>query len=79
MHVVNCRVPDEPMSGTILDYDTTLSLLRDQCNPGLSPEGEMTATCGNDGIWSTDPAGVDCSGSEFLIDQFTVHCLYCLL
>ena len=83
MHVVNCRVPDEPMSGTILDYGNIVtiegSVITFQCNSGLLPEGEMTATCGNDGIWRPDPAAVDCSGSEFLIDQFTVHCFYCLL
>ena len=62
--IVNCRVPDEPMSGTILDYDNIVTIegseITFQCNPGLSPEGEMTATCTNAGIWSPDPAGVTC-------------------
>ena len=31
-----------------------------QCNPGLSPDGEMTATCTNAGVWRPDPAGVEC-------------------
>ena len=31
-----------------------------QCNPGLSPEGVMTATCTNAGVWSPDPADVIC-------------------
>ena len=69
--LVNCRVPDEPVNGTILDYDNidTIegSVITFQCSPGFLPEGEMTATCTNAGIWSPDPAGVDCSGSEFLI------------
>ena len=80
-YIVNCRVPDEPMSGTILDYNNIVtiegSVISFQCNPGLSPEGEMTAICTNAGIWSPDPAGVVCSCSEFLIsctNQFTVHC-----
>ena len=39
-----------------------------RCNPGFLPEGEMTATCTNAGIWSPDPAGVDCSyNSEGLL------------
>ena len=45
-----------------------------QCNPGFLPEGEMTATCTNAGIWSPDPAGVDCSyNSEclFLINYLS--------
>ena len=31
-----------------------------QCNPGFSPEGGMTTTCTNAGVWSPDPAGVEC-------------------
>ena len=76
------------MSGNILNYDNIVtiegSVIAFQCNPGLSPEGEMTATCTNAGIWRPDPAGVECScsTSEFLIsctNQFTEHCLYCLV
>ena len=73
MHVVNCSVPDEPLSGTILNNDNIVtiegSVITFQCNPGLSPEGEMTATCTNAGVWSTDPARVECSCSEFLISH----------
>ena len=62
---VNCSVPDEPLNGTILDYSSidTIegSVITFQCNPGLSPEGVMTATCTNVGVWSPDPAGVECT------------------
>ena len=62
--IVNCSVPGEPVNGTILDYDNIVttegSVITFQCNSGLSPEENMTATCTNAGVWSTDPAGVKC-------------------
>ena len=66
--IVNCSVPDEPVNGTILDYDnivtTEKSEITFQCDPGLSPEGEMTAICTNAGIWRPDPAGVECKSYQ---------------
>ena len=63
--LVNCNAPDEPMSGTIMDYNNIVttegSVISFQCDPGLTSEGNMTAICTNAGVWEPDPAGVDCS------------------
>ena len=50
-----------------------------QCNPGFLPEGEMTATCTNAGVWSPVPAGVDCSynGESLLCYSINLSVLYC--
>ena len=45
-----------------------------QCNPGFLPEGEMTATCTNAGVWSRDPAGVDCSYNGVCLLIITACC-----
>ena len=41
-----------------------------QCDDGLTPEGTMTAVCGEDGEWRPNPGDVECrsttEGSKFL-------------
>ena len=65
---VNCRLPEEPQHGFIVDYcnlvTTEGSVITFHCDPGFSPAAEMTATCNSSGQWSTDPSQLVCTWSN---------------
>ena len=48
-----------------------------QCNPGLLPEGEMTATCTNAGVWNPDPAGVVCRNIKGIYHVGICYTIFC--
>ena len=35
-----------------------------QCDDGLTPEGTITAVCGEDGEWRPNPGDVECSKND---------------
>ena len=37
-----------------------------QCDDGLTPEGNMTAVCGEDGEWRPNPGDVECRKNDTL-------------
>ena len=68
MSSVSCRLPEEPLHGSIIDYgdQATIedSMIIFKCDPGFSPAAEITATCNSSGQWSTDPSQLVCTGSD---------------
>lgn len=50
------------MNGSIEDYTSTVedSVVVFYCNEGLTPEGQMTATCALNGSWTPNPADLVC-------------------
>ena len=50
-----------------------------QCDDGLTPEGIMTAVCGEDGEWRPNPGDVECRKNDTLSTGITIwHTLVCL-
>ena len=72
-NLVNCRLPEEPQHGFIVDYcnlaTTEGSVITFQCDPDFSPAAEMIATCNSSGQWNTDPSQLVCTwnNSEWYI------------
>ena len=50
-----------------------------QCNPGLSPEGVMNATCTNAGVWSPDPGDVICKNITGMHRSIYLRAINCKL
>ena len=65
---VSCGQPVTPGNGSIETYQNTLegAEIFFRCNPGFVPAGRMTAVCGADGRWNTDPADLVCTGEIFV-------------
>ena len=65
---VGCGQPVTPGNGSIGTYQNTLegAEIFFRCNPGFVPAGRMTAVCGADGRWNTDPADLVCTGEIFV-------------
>ena len=59
---VSCEDPTPPSNGAIGDYESTAegTEVNYQCGDGLIPGGEMMSTCLANGIWSPDPAELEC-------------------
>ena len=62
MPSVSCEDPTPPTNGSIADYESTAegTEVNYQCDDGLIPGGEMMSTCLANGIWSPDPAELEC-------------------
>ena len=64
-YLVNCRLPEEPQHGFIMNYcnltTTEGSVITFQCDSGFSPAAKMTATCNSSEQWSTDPSQLVCT------------------
>ena len=44
-----------------------------QCDDGLTPEGTMTAVCGEDGEWRPNPGDVECRKNDRLSTGITIR------
>ena len=67
--VADCGYPDPPVNGSFGgDITSTVegSEITYQCDDGLSPEGNMTAVCGEDGEWRPNPGDVECRKNDTL-------------
>ena len=61
--IADCGYPDPPVNGSFGgDITSTVegSEITYQCDDGLTPEGTMTAVCGQDGEWIPNPGDVEC-------------------
>ena len=76
------RVDMEPITST-----TVTSEIVYQCQSGFLPEGNMTSVCGEDGMWTPNPATLMCKGKTDVYSWvgitrqtniiFSVHVLHC--
>ena len=77
--IADCGYPDPPVNGSFGgDITSTVegSEITYQCNDGLTPEGNMTAVCGEDGEWRPNPGDAECrSTSEGSNDTNTCKCV----
>ena len=65
--IVDCGYPDPPVNGSFGgDITSTVegSEITYQCDDGLTPEGTMTAVCGEDGEWRPNPGDVECRSTS---------------
>ena len=65
--VVDCGYPGPPVNGSFGgDITSTVegSEITYQCDDGLTPEGTMTAVCGEDGEWRPYPGDVECRSTS---------------
>ena len=44
-----------------------------QCDDGFTPEGTMTAVCGEDGEWRPNPGDVECRKNDTLSTGITIR------
>jgi len=64
-NVVDCRMPNHPMNGSVEPPQSTLggSMIQFGCDPGFIPADRMMTTCTLNGTWSPDPGILVCSVS----------------
>ena len=69
----DCGDPSLPMNGFVMAYNSTLegSQIVFQCNPGFAPSQQMMSVCMADGIWTPNPAGLECRGIWLYCDCLT--------
>ena len=70
---VDCGDPSLPMNGVVMAYDSTLegSQIVFQCGPGFVPSQQMMSVCAANGIWTPNPAGLECRGTWVYHDCLT--------
>lgn len=70
-----CEQPQPPINGILGDVSSSLagSIISFQCNEGLFPPGQLSATCSDLGKWQPNPAKVNCT-SEPACEQ-SIHAI----
>ena len=71
--LADCGDPSPPLNGFVMAYDSTLedSQIVFQCNPGFTPSRQMMSVCMADGIWTPNPAELECRGTWLYCDCLT--------
>lgn len=59
-----CPRPPVPMDGSIIPFPATNegAEIVYHCDPGFQPQSDVTAMCASNGLWTPDPALLQCVG-----------------
>ena len=69
--LVDCGQPEFPFNGVVSAVSSTTegATVTFQCEEGLFPSDLITSTCNNTGLWTPNPADVECSSSGMLLEE----------
>ena len=79
--IADCGYPDPPVNGSFGgDITSTVegSEITYQCDDGLTPEGNMTAACREDGEWRPNPGDAECRSTSEGIVMTLTHVSMCV-